>query len=391
MNQPDSNPLRKELARSQQEGLHPDSDVLTAFAEGSLLARERESILEHLAICTRCREELSIATDASPELEAEVRPLPLSLPTRPPIRSWLPWAAAAAGVLIVSSALILHQQWKPAGEARSDGNASIATKEMAQAPVQQSQLPPPSEPKTTNAPQPHKAHGSVARREPMPPQEESSTAAPNASAPLQRQSAQPIPSQAELGNSNDHSGSDSRALAKKRADASRAEGYSAALKQDQANSNQMTRAKAFSATSQAVGGQGAVVAGANAGFADTSSVPMMRKATGAGADRPHWRINDLGQLERSFGDGDWQPVPTRETSKLRVVSVSGSEVWVGGENLRLEHSSDNGNTWQSIKLPPKNGTSQAVTHIRFPTPQEGVIDSDDGTSWNTTDGGRTWK
>jgi photosystem II stability/assembly factor-like uncharacterized protein len=118
---------------------------------------------------------------------------------------------------------------------------------------------------------------------------------------------------------------------------------------------------------------------------------MMRKATGAGADRSHWRINDLGQLERSFGDAAWQPAPTRETSKLHVVSVSGSEVWVGGENLRLEHSSDNGNTWQSIKLPPKNGTNHAVTHIRFPTPQEGVIDSDDGTSWNTPDGGRTWK
>jgi photosystem II stability/assembly factor-like uncharacterized protein len=117
----------------------------------------------------------------------------------------------------------------------------------------------------------------------------------------------------------------------------------------------------------------------------------MRRATIADASRPQWRINDRGQLERSFGDGVWQLVPTLETSKLRVVSISGSEVWAGGEGLRLEHSSDNGSTWQAIKLPSKNGYNHAVTHIRFPTPQDGIIDSDDGTSWNTTDGGRTWK
>jgi photosystem II stability/assembly factor-like uncharacterized protein len=80
-----------------------------------------------------------------------------------------------------------------------------------------------------------------------------------------------------------------------------------------------------------------------------------------------------------------------DTSKLHVVSVSGNEVWAGGENLRLEHSSDNGATWESVKLPAKNGYEHAITHIRIRTPQEGTINSDDGTSWITTDGGRTWK
>ncbi len=119
----------------------------------------------------------------------------------------------------------------------------------------------------------------------------------------------------------------------------------------------------------------------------------MRKAFTANAARPHWRINDIGQLERAFGVGSWQavPMPDAAESKLHVVSVSGSEVWAGGENLRLDHSSDNGETWKSIKLPAKNGYEHTITHIRFRSAQLGVIDSDDGTSWITTDGGRTWK
>jgi photosystem II stability/assembly factor-like uncharacterized protein len=118
---------------------------------------------------------------------------------------------------------------------------------------------------------------------------------------------------------------------------------------------------------------------------------MVRGTATVESVRPHWRINDLGQLERSFGNGAWQPMPTHETSQLHVVSVFGSEVWAGGENLRLEHSSDNGATWESIQLPAKNGYNHAVAHIRFQTPQAGRIDSDDGTSWVTNDGGRTWK
>jgi photosystem II stability/assembly factor-like uncharacterized protein len=175
---------------------------------------------------------------------------------------------------------------------------------------------------------------------------------------------------------------------------SQAEGPSAVLRQNQTNQDQMARAKAVPAPSQVVEVPGAVPAESSAKSADAvsaqASTPTMRAAK-AEPMRPHWRINNLGQLERAFGGGTWEPVPTRETSKLRVVSVSGSEVWVGGENLRLEHSSDNGSTWEAINLPAKNGYNHAVTHIRFETPQKGSVDSDDGTSWKTTDGGKIWR
>jgi len=398
--QPDTNPLRKELARSQQAASHPDSDVLTAFAEGSLLARERESVLEHLASCAQCREELSLATETQPELVAEAKPLPLPRPARPPLRSWLPWVAVAAGVLIISSTLLLREQRKPGGETRSDGSRGVPTKEIAQAPAQPSQLPTPSELKPATAP--HETSASVGRSAPpRRPQESSTTAvasaAPAPSAPLQEQSAQAVSVQPSIANSDDNLVTSSRALGANRtaSTGARAGSSSAVLTKDQSNPDQLARAKATPTTSQVLDVQGAASAGSNAGFntgfAATSSAPAMRKAPNAGATRPHWRINDLGQLERSFGDGSWKSVPMSESSRLHMISVFGSEVWAGGENLRLEHSSDNGNTWQSVKLPPKSGYNHAVTHIRFPTPQEGIVDSDDGNSWHTTDGGQTWK
>lgn len=118
---------------------------------------------------------------------------------------------------------------------------------------------------------------------------------------------------------------------------------------------------------------------------------MANKALTALVPRPQWRINDLGQLECSSGDGSWQAVPATETSKLHIVLVSGSDVWAGGENLRLEHSSDNGATWESIQLPAKNDARHTIAHIRFQNQQHGTVNSDDGTTWETADGGRTWQ
>jgi photosystem II stability/assembly factor-like uncharacterized protein len=96
-------------------------------------------------------------------------------------------------------------------------------------------------------------------------------------------------------------------------------------------------------------------------------------------------------VERSFGEGVWQKVLTDEKTKMRVVSVSNSEVWVGGDNARLYHSADGGDTWSAVMLPVKNGRDHAIAHISFQTRQAGVVQADDGTSWSTADGGVSWK
>jgi len=383
--QPESNPLQKELARSQGGGAHPDSDVLTAFAEDSLLARERERVLAHLATCVQCREVLSIAADSAPESANTAQPLPR--PIHPPISSWLPWVAAAACLLVVSSAVLIHEQKKPEIVARSTDSTRTVNRADAEVPTVSAQPPLPA----ASATKPGNAPSTLARTETVPPRKMNSPAAASGSsatapsAPLQEQSARSIPPHAEIANSNNHSAIETNAASVE----SQSEVVSDATKQDRVSSKQIARAKAAqSATVSVQAGAGALP---NAAFVNRASAPMVRKAVNADAIRPHWRINDLGHLERSFGDGVWQSVATHEASKLHVVSVSGSEVWAGGERLLLEHSADNGNTFESVKLPAKNGYDHVVAHIRFQNPGQVTVIADDGASWETSDSGRTWK
>src|ERR1700761_7816667 len=43
-------------AARQSSAEHIDADMLTAYAENTLAAREREGVMAHLARCTACRE-----------------------------------------------------------------------------------------------------------------------------------------------------------------------------------------------------------------------------------------------------------------------------------------------------------------------------------------------
>ena len=107
--------------------------------------------------------------------------------------------------------------------------------------------------------------------------------------------------------------------------------------------------------------------------------------------RAQWRINAQGQAERSMGYGPWQPVLTEEKARMRVISVSGDEVWLGGESLRLYHSDDSGATWHSVSLPAKGTGDHVITHIHFQSGELGSVEAVDGTEWATVDGGKTWK
>jgi len=58
-----SQPERRGLERLQvpTPDSHPDPDLLTAFAEHSLTAREKEQVLGHLATCALCRDTVALA------------------------------------------------------------------------------------------------------------------------------------------------------------------------------------------------------------------------------------------------------------------------------------------------------------------------------------------
>ncbi|MGA8620243.1 MAG: YCF48-related protein [Candidatus Sulfotelmatobacter sp.] len=97
------------LKRLQETGtaeVHPDPDLLTAFAEQSLAEAERAEVMEHLAHCGDCREVVALALPAS---ETETRPRSQRA-ARGAWLTWpiLRWGLVAAGIVLVTSAGVLQ-------------------------------------------------------------------------------------------------------------------------------------------------------------------------------------------------------------------------------------------------------------------------------------------
>ena len=81
---------------------HPDAQMLSAFAEQALSAKERSEVLEHLAACGRCREIVALAREAA---GAEIAP------ARPGVvRSrawWRSWGLALAPLATVAATTVI--------------------------------------------------------------------------------------------------------------------------------------------------------------------------------------------------------------------------------------------------------------------------------------------
>lgn len=107
--------------------------------------------------------------------------------------------------------------------------------------------------------------------------------------------------------------------------------------------------------------------------------------------RPQFRIDSAGQLERSTQPGIWVPVAIAQDIRFRVVAISGSDVWAGGDHLRLFHSVDGGATWTEVQLPPDADRTHAMVHIRVDTPRKIAVEDDAGSTWSSIDGGSTWR
>jgi hypothetical protein len=112
---------QQRLQATAKAGVHPDPDLLTAFAEKSLSERERVEVLQHLGQCTDCRNVVSLAM---PEIVA-----PSTIPARSCWLTWpvLRWGALAACALVVSAAVTLHYEGRQV--------ASVVSKAPASAPA----------------------------------------------------------------------------------------------------------------------------------------------------------------------------------------------------------------------------------------------------------------
>jgi photosystem II stability/assembly factor-like uncharacterized protein len=109
------------------------------------------------------------------------------------------------------------------------------------------------------------------------------------------------------------------------------------------------------------------------------------------AVRPQWRIGPNGHLERSLAANQWTRVLDDQPVIFHAVAVMGGDVWAGGNGGALFHSSDGGEHWSKVSLAANSKVETgAIVSIRFDDPQHGIVASDSGTRWATTDGGITW-
>jgi hypothetical protein len=109
---------------------HPDADLLTAFAERSLTAPERDRIIHHLARCGDCREVVSRALP--PQIESQALPDSSANWFRWTLLrgSAVRWATLAAGVALIVSLGILqtrHQRTRELAVNVFDGKQATTT------------------------------------------------------------------------------------------------------------------------------------------------------------------------------------------------------------------------------------------------------------------------
>jgi hypothetical protein len=144
--------LKRLQEKQPAADLHPDADLLTAFAEQSLAGDERAGVMEHLTRCGDCRDVVAIALPAR-EIERETERARKIV--APPISvssagiGWLRWptlrwGALAAGILVVTSLGVLEYSHRNQMSVASNRpqDAVVASSVSRQAPSPQATVQP---------------------------------------------------------------------------------------------------------------------------------------------------------------------------------------------------------------------------------------------------------
>ncbi len=366
--------VRARLAAQQTAGGHPDADLLSAFAEGALLERERQGVITHLAACGQCREVVAIITPA------EGPPLPATAPRR----SWLSapllrWATVSvAAVVVIAVVVLYHSQTRPV--MRSDT-------ELA-APVTQA----PAERVTEPAAKAGERHVSAEAAPVAPKREQEHPAArradaavPQARAPEPAVKLAPVPGPGAKEMAQDKAVPPPPVTVAKSAAAPLA-------------GNVAVTAAATPAPSSL---QAAKTAGMAEATAERQS--MMKPKVAAPAPEAYgvlrkralepaivrqatsWSISPEGKVERTSA-GIVQAAAIDEDVVFHAVAAVGMDVWAGGSGGALFHSGDAGQSWKRVPSP----VTEDIVALEFSNSREGRLRTASGREYVTHDGGKSW-
>lgn len=353
---------------------HPDPDVINAFIDMTLQPREREQLLAHLARCADCRE---IAALSLPEMELSMAVAPLKAGS-----SWLRWpalrwAAVAACAVIVGTAVTLRYEMRlgrQLGE-KSDAVVSFSADSNGLS-------KPAATPASTSQAEGAASVGQTTSSE----KKDAVRLAGN----LQRRVMAQAPSARETGTmAAPVAVPAANAMLERRAKSALTASDEAL--QTASKEVQVVPGRAKDAFQQPpASATGSLVAGMMA----KQKVAMAPAITGGFPSIfvPRWTLSSDGTLQRSIDSGrTWQTVPTPGQGNFRALAASGPEIWVGGANGALYHSSDAGVHWTQVQpLAGMQSLTADITGIEFTDSQHGSVNTADGETWLTADAGQTW-
>jgi hypothetical protein len=376
--------------RDRLERAHPEADVLTAFSEQALSATERDGVLQHLAVCTDCRDVVVLAlpamdlTVAPAEAGSEEGRTSVPDKARTNWLAWanihwgrLSWAALAAGiavaVLVVGPGM--QHLTKPNPPIRSVANQTAA----------------PDGPPALGT---QAVSGSLAAREPGAKPEAADVTRQLSADKSKGMKAVPAPS-----------GTVAIEAAKKKNEKVEASGAPTTLASNEGSADSrlmgieeapIRRSKPAlgaevneSAKTAGIGGSSAqAIAPLNGRNVNTLA------ANGAAANLKQsasWTIA-RGVLQRSLDGGQSWQTAVRAEHPLLCFANRGQQIWAGGPAGTLLHSTDGGTTWTTVSASFKDQPlSSDITHIEMRGLAGIVLTTENHESWNSTDGGMTWE
>jgi hypothetical protein len=353
---------------------HPDANLLVAFAEKTLTARERKQVLNHLAQCAECRAVVALTLPAKVDT-AQLQHFPA--PRRWNAWSTLRWGLLAAALGAVVIVVVLH----PFPRRKQEIAARPASVETKQPVKLMAAAHPPVAAEARNAPTATTARevsriGKATSAGAVPP---ASRLAKPAFKPVAAPEGTPeaaIGAEAQAGATAARTKAESVAIAK---------GLNAGL------------VGGVSAPARTLSGPlAAVPMGTKSHQAKLSSMAFREAVAGAVAQPTAlWTISSGGKVQRSDDGGKtWEEVRVDDKVTFRVIQAMGQDVWAGGSGGALYHSSDGGATWTRADL-SSGGNSATETIVAIISSsrdlQNITVRTESGEQWTTGDGGQHWQ
>jgi len=388
---------------SHGETVHPDADLLTAFAEHSIGNRERAQVMQHLANCGLCREVVRLAEPQIEDVVARHSSVPIAWLSWPVLR----WGTLAAFALLMSLALLT--KWHQKASPGSTISTQVARTDQQTTKLPEPKLSPNLESKNLalkNAPA-SPAPGKTALRALKRsragygpgvgsgigpgPSDKMKVAGAFAARPGNKlAAAAPPPALFERKRDRERKQAEKDSAPTSLSETVTVEAQAPPIDMAYAIPGKAKEPQPRSQGGIAGGAIGSLVAN-SAPFppqAERRQMSLAKMAT-----IPKWTVSSDGALQRSFdGGATWETVPVEKEVIFRAVSVVGDSVWAGGARGLLYHSANAGRLWTRIQLSANDTRlTDDIATVEFTDPQHGQVTTTSGETWLTADAGQTWQ